>query len=481
MLPRGGGSSQAGQTVNASLVIDCSKHLTRILDLDVAGRRCQVEPGIVLDDLNRALRPHGLWFPVDVSTASRATIGGMTANNSCGGRSLRYGNTRENVLSVDAMLADGSKAHFGPVAADLSDLPATVAAQAAGARSVRARRARGRRDRGALSQGAAPRRRLQHRCAGAGTQRRQPRAHPGRLGGHAGILHRDRTEALAGARPPRRRCRVTSAASTRRWRRRSTSSSWRPIAVELVDSTMIALAREIAMFRPTLEAFVRGEPAALLLVEFAEAEWEENVRRLARLHELIGDLGFDWKHAGDYWGGVVDVLDPKLQARDHRAAHRRPQHHDVDEGCRKAGLLRRGLRGAARASRRLHRAAHRRVREERHHRHLVRARLGRLPARAADPQPAARQGRQGDAQHRRAGVCIRARIQGLALRRARRRPGALGVQRADVRLAARARVRGGEGPLRSGGPVQSRQDRARAEVRRPHELPLRARLCGAGR
>ena len=123
VTPRGGGSSQAGQTVNESIVIDCSKHLNRILDLDVAGRRCRVEPGIVLDDLNRQLKPHGLWFPVDVSTASRATIGGMAANNSCGGRSLRYGNTRENVLSVDAILADGSKAHFGPVAADLSDLP----------------------------------------------------------------------------------------------------------------------------------------------------------------------------------------------------------------------------------------------------------------------------------------------------------------------------------------------------------------------
>src|SRR4029077_10587369 len=84
---RGGGSSQAGQTVNSSVIVDCSKHLNRILDLDVTGRRAHVEPGIVLDDLNRALKPHGLWFPVDVSTASRATIGGMTANNSCGGRS----------------------------------------------------------------------------------------------------------------------------------------------------------------------------------------------------------------------------------------------------------------------------------------------------------------------------------------------------------------------------------------------------------
>src|SRR5215471_19800187 len=107
VLARGGGTSQCGQTVNQSLVIDCSKHLTRIVDLDVAGRRCVVEPGIVLDDLNRALKAHGLWFPVDISTASRATIGGMAANNSCGARSLRYGTMRDNVFAIDAVLADG--------------------------------------------------------------------------------------------------------------------------------------------------------------------------------------------------------------------------------------------------------------------------------------------------------------------------------------------------------------------------------------
>src|SRR3984893_14976808 len=112
VLPRGGGTSQSGQTVNHSLVIDCSKYLNRILDLDVAGRRCVVEPGIVLADLNGQLKPHGLWFPVDISTASRATIGGMAGNNSCGARSLRYGVTRDNVLSIDAVLADGSAAHF---------------------------------------------------------------------------------------------------------------------------------------------------------------------------------------------------------------------------------------------------------------------------------------------------------------------------------------------------------------------------------
>src|ERR1700751_2205101 len=85
VTPRGGGTSQGGQTVNDGIVIDFSKHLNQIVSLDVDSRTCVVEPGIVLDDLNRQLKKHGVWFPVDVSTASRATIGGMAGNHSCGG------------------------------------------------------------------------------------------------------------------------------------------------------------------------------------------------------------------------------------------------------------------------------------------------------------------------------------------------------------------------------------------------------------
>ena len=104
VLPRGGGTSQCGQTVGAALVMDLSKHLDRIIAVDVEKGTAEVEPGIVLDRLNAALRPHGLWFPVDVSTSSRATIGGMAANNSCGSRSIRYGTMRDNVLEIDALL-----------------------------------------------------------------------------------------------------------------------------------------------------------------------------------------------------------------------------------------------------------------------------------------------------------------------------------------------------------------------------------------
>src|SRR6204780_1766203 len=87
-----------------------------------------------------------------------------------------------------------------------------------------------------------------------------------------------------------------------------------PIAVELIDRTMLGLARDIAMFRPTVDAFLRGDPEALVFVEFAEEDWDENMRRLKQLGELIGDLGLSWTKSGAQWGGVVEVLDPKLQA-----------------------------------------------------------------------------------------------------------------------------------------------------------------------
>ena len=223
VLARGGGTSQAGQTVNTSLVLDCSRKLNRIIDLDVAGRRCLVEPGIVLDELNRRLKPHGLWFPVDISTASRATIGGMVGNNSCGARSLRYGNTRENIISIDALLADGTAAHFGPVANDLSDAPEALRPLAHDL--LGDRRARGGRSCGTVSQGAAPGRRLQSRCADPDAQRSQPRAYSGRLRGYARVLDSDRAQAVAVARPPRSSARATSAAFMRLWMRPSTSSN----------------------------------------------------------------------------------------------------------------------------------------------------------------------------------------------------------------------------------------------------------------
>ena len=115
LLARGGGSSQCGQTVGESVVLDYSKHQNKILELNVEEKYVWVQPGVVLDHLNSFLRPYGLWFPVDVSTSSRATIGGMSANNSCGSRSLYYGNMVHNVLAIEAILDDGSLHTFDQI------------------------------------------------------------------------------------------------------------------------------------------------------------------------------------------------------------------------------------------------------------------------------------------------------------------------------------------------------------------------------
>src|SRR5207249_77759 len=116
VLPRGAGSSQCGQTVGAALVIDHSKFLDSIVSFDKEAATAVVQPGVVLDGLNAQLKRHGLWFPVDVSTSAQATLGGMAGNNSCGSRSIAYGNMVHNVLGIDAWLSDGSEVSFGPVA-----------------------------------------------------------------------------------------------------------------------------------------------------------------------------------------------------------------------------------------------------------------------------------------------------------------------------------------------------------------------------
>jgi FAD/FMN-containing dehydrogenase/Fe-S oxidoreductase len=313
VLARGGGTSQAGQTVNASLVIDCSKYLDRVTEIDAAGARCVVEPGIVLDELNRKLKPHGLWFPVDISTASRATIGGMVGNNSCGARSLRYGNTRENVLSIDALLADGRPAHFGPLARDLSNLASASPLRPLAERLLRlaAREAE-------EIEARFPK--VQRRVGGYNLDALVPGRNDLNLAhilvGSEGTLAFStaielKLSPLIGARAVGA-CHFGSFHRAMEMAQHIVKLG--PIAVELMDRTMLSLAREIAMFVPTVDAVVRGDPEAILFVEFAESDQAENIRRLSRLAELLGDHGFAWTKSGAHWGGVVEVRDPKLQS-----------------------------------------------------------------------------------------------------------------------------------------------------------------------
>ncbi|HEY1362337.1 MAG TPA: FAD-linked oxidase C-terminal domain-containing protein [Xanthobacteraceae bacterium] len=313
VLPRGGGTSQAGQTVNSALVIDCSKYLNRIVEIDPAGKRCVVEPGVVLDELNRALKPHGLWFPVDISTSSRATIGGMVGNNSCGARSLRYGNTRENVISIDAILADGRRGHFGPAAPDLSDLaadspPHELGRKLAGLAASHADEITARFPR------------VQRRVGGYNLDALTPGRNDFNLahilvGSEGTLAFSTRIELRLSPLIGRRAvgaCHFGSFHTAMEAARHIVKLG--PIAVELMDRTMLGLAREIALFQPTIETVVHGDPEAILFVEFAESDYNESFRRLLRLGELIRDLGIAWDEPGSKRGGVIEVLDPKLQA-----------------------------------------------------------------------------------------------------------------------------------------------------------------------
>ncbi|MGN6782471.1 MAG: FAD-binding and (Fe-S)-binding domain-containing protein [Marmoricola sp.] len=114
VVSRGGGTSLAGQCTNTAVVIDFSKHCHRLLSVDVERRRCVVEPGIVLDDLNRRLAEHGLRFGPEPATHANCTLGGMIGNNSCGATAQRNGKVSDNVRSLEVLLADGTRFRAGP-------------------------------------------------------------------------------------------------------------------------------------------------------------------------------------------------------------------------------------------------------------------------------------------------------------------------------------------------------------------------------
>jgi FAD/FMN-containing dehydrogenase/Fe-S oxidoreductase len=321
VTPRGGGTSQCGQTVNDGVVVDFSKHLNKIISLDPENRTCVVEPGIVLDDLNRQLRKHGLWFPVDVSTASRATIGGMAGNNSCGGRSLRYGTMRDNTLSLDAALADGTLLHFGEVTRD----PARTEPVDSGSMLFRDVLDLGAREADEIADKFP---KVQRRVGGYNLDALVPRNAPNNIahllvGSEGTLAFTTKVELKLW---PVIRNKVLGVCHFGSFYEAMDAAQHlvrlRPIAVELVDRTMIGLGRDIAMFKPVISAAVRGDPDAILVVEFAEEDQAENLQRLKQLGELMADLGFGWNNPPRKWGGVVEITEPALQSAvaDFRAA-----------------------------------------------------------------------------------------------------------------------------------------------------------------
>ena len=313
IVPRGGGTSQCGQTVGAGLVIDHSKHLRNILEVDADNRTAKVEPGLVLDHLNVALKKHGLWYPVDVSTSAQATLGGMAGNNSCGSRSIAYGNMVHNVLGAQAMLSDGSLLDFGRFDAatgrvkEIGDYMRTLAAQHQAEIETRWPK-------------------VLRRVAGYNldifnNQSEKPYTADGSVNlahllvGSEGTLALTQSLTLRLSELPR--AKVLGVVNFPTFH--SAMDAAQHIvklghhmqggaltAVELVDRTMIELSLQNPAFAPTIRTALSphingGKPAAVLLVEFSGASKTDLTPKIKQLVELMGDLGLP--------GSVVEMID----------------------------------------------------------------------------------------------------------------------------------------------------------------------------
>ncbi len=282
VTPRGAGTSQSGQAIGEGLVMDTSKYLTGIGELDRDAATIRVQPGVVLDRLNRELEPHGLFFPVDVATASRATLGGMAANNSAGARSIRYGMMVDNVRRISGALADGTPVSFGleipqeGVESELASALATLRRREDAELELRIPK-------------------VMRRVAGYNLDRISPDGAEivRLLVGSEGTLAFFTELELQLAPLPSKRVLGVCAFSDLESALNAVSSimELEPSAVELVDGTLLDLAREIPTLSAAVGEFVRGDPRALLIVEFAGSDADRVSGDLRRLEELMADLG----------------------------------------------------------------------------------------------------------------------------------------------------------------------------------------------
>ena len=308
IVARGGGTSQCGQTVGAGLVVDYSKHLRSILNVDVDQRTAEVEPGIVLDHLNAALKKHGLWYPVDVSTSAQATLGGMAGNNSCGSRSIAYGNMVHNVLGASVWRSDGALLELGRYdqasgdARALGDYVKTLSDELRPELEAHWPK-------------------VLRRVAGYNldifnNQSEKPYTPDGSVNlahlmiGSEGTLGLTRSLTLKLSELPRTK--VLGVVNFPTFHKAMDSAQHivklgdgTLTAVELVDRTMIELSLQNPAFAPTVRTALIGKPDAILLVEFSGASKADLIPKIKQLVELMGDLGLP--------DSVVEMMDDAPQ------------------------------------------------------------------------------------------------------------------------------------------------------------------------
>ncbi len=274
VLPRGGGTSLAGQGVNHAVVLDFTRHMNVVLQIDDERRLARVQPGLVLSELNKAAKPYGLHYPIDPSTANRATIGGGIGNNSCGTHSGLYGKTVDVVESMDVILSDGEGLRFDQV--DERRLRAMIDSGGREGRLYRDLRELAQRERAEIVERFPdiPRRvsgyNLDTLLDPEGVNLSQM------VVGSEGTLAVV-TEATVQLAPlPARRGILAAHFSTLIEAAEATvaANAHKPAAIELVDDIIIERCRSSVGYAPLAE-FVVGEPGAILLIEcFADNDAE---------------------------------------------------------------------------------------------------------------------------------------------------------------------------------------------------------------
>jgi FAD/FMN-containing dehydrogenase/Fe-S oxidoreductase len=302
VIARGGGTSQNGQPIGPGLVLDCSRHLAGIKRIDLEGKAAIVEPGLVLEQLNTRLKTDGLFFPVEPSTASRCTIGGMAGNNSCGARSIRYGKMVDNVLALRVLLPDGQAVQAGLRGGNDSGMAGSARAENLADRMV----ALALRERAEIERRFP---RVQRRVGGYNLDALlgpSPNlAHL--LVGSEGTLAVTTEVTLKLSRLPAHRVMGVCHFPSFRAAMETTKPlvELGPVAVELVDNNVLVLGADIPLFRRTLADITKGEPNCLLLVEFAGDELEGLRADLRRLDQCMADHGFP--------DAVVELVEPARQ------------------------------------------------------------------------------------------------------------------------------------------------------------------------
>lgn len=288
ILPRGAGTSLAGQAVNEAVVIDFSRYLDAVVTINPDERWARVQPGVVVDELNAALRPHGLQFGPDPASGNRSTIGGAVANNATGSHSLVYGMTVDHVQGMSVVLSDGSVAELGGSYSGSGEPIFRVASQLANLTSSSENEQ-------AIHEGTP---RYWRRCGGYNLDRLLP-------GGAGGLAHlicgsegtlAVMTEITVNLVPRPRHTGLALVQFDDLYLALSAVPAileTGPSAVELLDALSLALCRGVPSYARLLASVIDGQPHSLLIVEFqgnSDAEINAGVAALERrLHrEYLG-------------------------------------------------------------------------------------------------------------------------------------------------------------------------------------------------